>query len=183
MKPIYSHTAAALGLTFALAACIPAPRPEPAPAPAPVQTAPPPPPPAAPPPPTYSNWMDAPRSAGDWSYRQQSGGSLAQYGSPGTGAGFAMRCDSTRREIVLTRESASAQPVPLRIRTETAERVVTAQPVAGAVSSVAVAIPARDPILDAMALTKGRFAIEAQGSQTLYLPAWAEVTRVIEDCR
>ncbi len=48
---------------------------------------------------------------------------------------------------------------------------------------MAVAIPARDPILDAMALTKGRFAIEAQGTQTLYIPAWAEVTRVIEDCR
>ncbi|WP_168157312.1 hypothetical protein [Erythrobacter sp. QSSC1-22B] len=175
--------AAALGLTFALAACIPAPRPEPAPTPPPVQTSPPPPPPAAPAQPTYSNWMDAPRTAGDWSYRTQAGGSLAQFGTPGAGAGFAMRCNAAQREIVLTRESGSGQPVPMRIRTETAERVVTAQPVAGQVSSVAVAIPARDPILDAMALTKGRFAIEAQGSQTLYLPAWAEVTRVIEDCR
>lgn len=182
MKPIYSHTTAALGLTFVLAACIPAPRPEPAPAPAPVQTAPPPPP-VAPPPPGPANWIDAPRSAGDWSYRAQTGGSLAQFGSPGGGAGFAMRCDSDRREIVLTRESASTQPVPMRIRTETAERVITAQPAAGQVSSVAVAIPARDPILDAIALTRGRFAIEAQGSQTLYLPAWSEVTRVIEDCR
>lgn len=181
MKPIYSHTAAALGLTFALAACIPAPRPEPTPTPPPVQTAPPPPPAALPAGP--ANWMDAPRSPGDWSYRAQAGGSLAQFGSPGAGAGFALRCDSARREIVLTRESRSAQPVPMRIRTETAERVVTAQPIEGQISSVAVAIPARDPILDAMALTKGRFAIEAQGSQTLYLPAWAEVTRVIEDCR
>jgi len=183
MKPIYSHMAAALGLTFALAACIPAPRPEPTPATPPVQTAPPPPPPAAAPQPAYSNWMDAPRSAGDWNYRQQAGGSLAQFGSPGAGAGFAMRCDSARRAIVLTRESSASQPVPLRIRTETAERVVTAEPVAGQTSSVAVAIPARDPILDAMALTKGRFAIEAQGTPTLYIPAWAEVTRVIEDCR
>jgi len=182
MKPIYSHVAAALGLTFAIAACVPAPRPEPTPAPAPVQVRPAPTPTPSPQP-TYSNWMDAPRSAGDWSYRAQTGGSLAQFGTPGAGAGFAMRCDSTRREIILTRESASTQPVPLRIRTETAERVVTAQPVAGQVSSVTVAIPARDPILDAMALTKGRFAIEAQGTQTLYIPAWAEVTRVIEDCR
>lgn len=184
MKPIYSHVAAALGLTFTIAACIPAPRPAPtpAPAPAPVQVRPAPAP-TPTPQPTYSNWMDAPRSAGDWSYRAQAGGSLAQFGTPGTGAAFAMRCDSDQSAVVLTRESTSAQPVPLRIRTETAERVVTAQPVAGPVSSVAVAIPARDPILDAMALTKGRFAIEAQGTQTLYIPAWAEVTRVIEDCR
>ena len=182
MKPIYSHLAAALGLTFALAACIPAPRPAPTPAPAPIEVRPTPTP-IPTPQQTYDNWMDAPRSTGDWSYRQQAGGSLAQSGSPGAGAGFAMRCDSARGAIVLTRESSASQPVPLRIRTETAERVVTAEPVAGQTSSVAVAIPARDPILDAMALTKGRFAIEAQGTPTLYIPAWAEVTRVIEDCR
>jgi hypothetical protein len=182
MKPIYSHTAAALGLTFALAACIPAPRPAPTPAPAPVEVRPTPAP-TPTPQPTYANWMDAPRSAGDWSYRAQPGGSLAQFGTSGTAAGFAMRCDGAQRTIVLTRESATTQQVPMRIRTETAERVVTAQPVAGQTSAVAVAISARDPILDAMALTKGRFAIEAQGTQTLYLPAWAEVTRVIEDCR
>ncbi|MGE5953581.1 MAG: hypothetical protein ACM308_08200 [Qipengyuania vulgaris] len=41
----------------------------------------------------------------------------------------------------------------------------------------------KSPLLDAMALTKGRFAVETPGLPTLYLPAWAEVTRVIEDCR
>ena len=40
-----------------------------------------------------------------------------------------------------------------------------------------------DPLLDAMAITKGRFAVAAPGEPTLYLPAWAEVSRVIEDCR
>mgnify|MGYP006891167444 CR=1 FL=1 len=41
---------------------------------------------------------------------------------------------------------------------------------------------ATDPLLDAMALTKGRFAVEV-GAAKLYLPSWAEVSRVIEDCR
>lgn len=182
MKPIYSHTAAALGLTFLLAACIPAPRPEPTPVPPPVQTAPPPP--AAAPPPGPANWNDAPQSPGDWSYSAQAGGSLAQFGTPGAGAGsFAMRCNAAQGTVVLTRESTASQPLALRIRTQTGDRVVTAQPVPGQVPSVMVAIPARDPILDAMAMTRGRFAIEAQGTPTLYLPAWSEVTRVIQDCR
>jgi hypothetical protein len=44
-------------------------------------------------------------------------------------------------------------------------------------------IPARDPLLDAMAFSKGRFAVEVTGGAPLYVPAYPEVTRVIEDCR
>ena len=40
-----------------------------------------------------------------------------------------------------------------------------------------------DPLLDAMAVTRGRFAVETTGLSTLYLPPWAEVTRAIESCR
>lgn len=184
MKPIYTHMAAALGLTFAIAACVPAPRPAPLPAPEQVVVRPSPQPtPLTVPQPTYADWMDAPRSAGDWTYRAHSGGSTALFGEPGGVARFTMRCDLGSNAIVLSRAAEATQPVPLRIRTETADRIVTAQPAGEAGPAVAIALTARDPILDAMALTKGRFAIEAQGSPTLYLPAWAEVTRVIEDCR
>jgi hypothetical protein len=34
-----------------------------------------------------------------------------------------------------------------------------------------------------MAYSRGRFAVEINGLPTLYLPSWAEVGRVIEDCR
>jgi hypothetical protein len=34
-----------------------------------------------------------------------------------------------------------------------------------------------------MALSKGRFAVEVDGEAPLYLPSYAEVSRVIEDCR
>ena len=73
MKPIYSQMAAALGLTFAIAACVPAPRPAPSPAPEQVVVRPSPQPaPLTVPQPTYADWMDAPRSAGDWTYRTHS---------------------------------------------------------------------------------------------------------------
>jgi len=38
-------------------------------------------------------------------------------------------------------------------------------------------------LLDAMALARGRFAVEVAGYPALYLPNWAEVARVVEDCR
>ena len=41
----------------------------------------------------------------------------------------------------------------------------------------------RDPMLDAMAFSRGRFVIEAEGLSPVYAPSWPEVSRVIEDCR
>ncbi len=48
---------------------------------------------------------------------------------------------------------------------------------------LAITLNARDPLFDAMAISKGRFAVEVGGEATLYVPSWPEVTRVIEDCR
>ena len=70
----------------------------------------------------------------------------------------------------------------MRIRTETGDRIFNAAPIAGT-NAVSITLNADDPLLDAMAITKGRFAVELEGASTLYLPSWAEVTRVIEDCR
>lgn len=181
MKPIYTRLAGALALTGAIAACVPAP--QPTPAPEPVATSTPRPAPTPTPQPTYANWMDTPQTTGDWTYRSASGGSIALFGEPQTEARFSMRCDRARGSITLMRAADAGAAVPMRIRTETADRTLTAQPTGGQLPYVAASVQARDPILDAMALTKGRFAVETQGSETLYLPAWAEVTRVIEDCR
>ncbi|WP_345907778.1 hypothetical protein [Sphingomonas sp. UBA4815] len=40
-----------------------------------------------------------------------------------------------------------------------------------------------DRLLDAMAFSRGRFTIEQAGQPPLIIPAYAEVGRVIEDCR
>lgn len=71
----------------------------------------------------------------------------------------------------------------MRIRTETTERLLTANPSSDGRPLLIVELAAQDRLLDAMAFSRGRFAVETGGLPTLYLPAWAEVTRVIEDCR
>ncbi|GMM93915.1 hypothetical protein [Qipengyuania sp. MTN3-11] len=177
MKPIYAHAGAALALTFTIAACIPAP--DSTPVPEPVQRPAPTPSPTPTPSialPAYDNWIDAPQTPGDWAYRTSGSESRASFSTNDTLA-FQMICTPTK-QIALIRPGGSAGRIG--IRTETSERAVSAESRNGA--AVATLSP-RDPLLDAMALTRGRFAVETAGQSPLYLPAWAEVTRVIEDCR
>ncbi|TCM15050.1 hypothetical protein EDF56_11197 [Novosphingobium sp. PhB165] len=150
-----------------LAACVSAPQPPappPRPAPAPVTR-------PAPPP---ADWRDAPQTPGDWSMT-----------APGTatfaGGLFTMRCNRPAGTVTLIRAgNAASAPGSLTVRTSDVARALTATPVAG---GLAVDVPARDALLDAMAFSKGRFAIETAGTATLYIPSWTEVSRVVEDCR
>lgn len=177
MKPI--HVLTSLSTLALVTACVPQPKATP-----PVQVRPTPTPTPAPaPPPPSTNWMDARASTGDWYYRNEGARSLALFGGRDTEAEFILRCERASTTIVISRASESVSPVAMRIRTETAERVLTAAPDGGALPYVYANLPARDGLFDAMALSKGRFAVEVAGAPTLYLPSWAEVTRVIEDCR
>ena len=166
-----------------VACCAPAPPPAPAPAPPPAVTRP------APPPvvvaPRYDNWLDAPQTPGDWTYTSQGPLSFATFGLAGQGARFGIECRGDTNAIRLVRASSTTAadvPAPMIIRTETATRTVTASPEPGT-PRLAADMQPRDPLLDAMALSRGRFAVETAGMEPLYLPAWPEVTRVIEDCR
>ena len=182
-----AYAGAALALTFGIAACVPAPdsTPAPAPTPTPVTRAPAP---APAPAPTYSNWMDAPRTPGDWTYSTEQVAN-ARYSSAeyaGTNGEMLARitCSPTGN-VILQRYADPRSPYnrTMTIRTETATRSLQAPVDPEGQNMFAAVVPARDPLLDAMALTKGRFALELANAPTLYLPAWAEVTRVIEDCR
>lgn len=94
-----------------------------------------------------------------------------------------MICDTGNRTITLVRATTGSGQIPMQILTETTRRTLNATVSGSGSPMLAVQLQARDPLLDAMALTKGRFAIETPGQPTLYLPSWAEVSRVIEDCR
>ena len=184
MKPIYAHLGGALALSFTLAACVPAPdsTPAPTPTPTPVQTTPAPPPPAPP----AANWIDEPRTPGDWSYSSQGGGSTAQYLDARGAPVFSIVCLRADRRVTLIRNDAGSATPAMTIRTETTDRTLatsTLAPDGAGRSRIGVYLGSSDPLLDAMAITRGRFAVETPGLSTLYLPPWAEVTRVIEQCR
>ncbi len=128
--------------------------------------------------------MDAPQTVGDWTYQPAQPYSFALFGTDQARTTFLMRCDRANRTVMLLRVSNQLNSQPMQIDTETTARLLSASPreVLGR-RGLAADVPANDPLLDAMAISKGRFAVQAGGEATLYVPSWPEVTRVIEDCR
>lgn len=129
------------------------------------------------------SWMDAPATPGSWGYQDRGDHTLAAFTTPSRGNVFAIHCNRPSRNIALLMAGQASTNPAMIIRTETTSRAIGAAMLIDEFAHVTAALTANDPLLDAMALSKGRFAVEAEGLQTLYLPAWAEVSRVIEDCR
>ena len=133
--------------------------------------------------PAYDNYLDAPQTPGTWRYENNASGPVAVFTSAGGSGEFIMTCDSARGQIGLWRAGTSATPRVMRILTETTTRTFQVVQAEDTNPYFTTTLAANDPLLDAMAITKGRFAVEVEGEPTLYLPAWVEVSRVIEDCR
>ena len=177
----------ALGTAALLATCCaPAPTPTPPvtvkPAPTPTYT---------PPPvvtePEYENYLDAPQTPGDWTYSPgMEGGGTASFGANTNAPLFEIECRHLPRRLpVLTlyRSGSANGAVPMRIRTETQERLLSVTQDISRPGTLSVLVNPTDPLLDAIGFSRGRFAVEVSGLRTLYIPAWPEITRVIEDCR
>ncbi len=128
-------------------------------------------------------WMDAALTPGAWRYHPHDGGTTALFIATTGAGGFMMTCNPQSRRMELWREGSSTAPRVMTIRTETATRAFRAVPVEDTLRYLAADVAAGDPLLDAMALSKGRFAVEVEGQAPLYIPSHAEVSRVVEDCR
>ncbi len=94
-----------------------------------------------------------------------------------------LSCDRTQSRVLLSRSGAAATSMPMAVATTSTRRPLLSDPSFPANGWLVVPIAARDSLLDAIAFSRGRFALEAAGQETLYLPAWPEISRVVEDCR
>ena len=137
------------------------------------------PPPPAPPP--VADWRDAPITQGTWRWAMEGSQSIARFG----GQALVLSCNRDAAAVTLMRPgTAEAQaPVPVTILTSAMNRTVSAIAQPGPPPMIALTLPARDSLLDAMAFSRGRFVVETAGLPTLHVPSWPEVSRVIEDCR
>ena len=134
-------------------------------------------------PPSPADWRDAPQTPGDWRWSVQSGGSQASYGLAGAPALVTLTCDLRARTVLLARAGDAPGAVPMTVRTTFSLRGLTSDPAASRPGWITVRLAARDPLLDAIAFSRGRFSLEVTGLAPLYLPSWPELSRVIEDCR
>ena len=126
----------------------------------------------------YSYW---PVSAGSWTYRAVPGGSEASF-VDGMGIGrMIIACGKVTRLVTLSRISA-APASSLSIWTSSALRNLPSR-FDQASGRVIAQVGAVDPLLDAIALSRGRIAVSMPGSPAFVLPVGTEIDHVVEDCR
>ena len=135
--------------------------------------------------PASADWRDWAVNPGDWRYRAIPGGSVAEYGPVGGAPLLSLRCDSAARRIIFSFALTPMASDSLRIFTSFGSTVLPLQSVSFAAGTPQASIEseAHNPLLDQMAFSRGRFALVIEGQRPLVVPNWAEVSRVIEDCR
>lgn len=142
-------------------------------------------PPPTPPPlssvPLNGDWRDWPVTKGTWRYQRDNRGSRAIFAPPQTVTRLELRCDPANRRVLIVREGQTDGR--FTIRTSSTTRTIQVRPINAASLERAAELAGRDPLLDAIAFSRGRFVIEQTGAPTLVVPVYAEIGRVIEDCR
>ena len=107
-----------------------------------------------------------PITPGVWSYLATATGSEARYS-----AVLTIRCDRQTRTVTIVQP---AQPAAmLSVATSALTRTL---PAGGR-------LLANDPLLDALAFSRGRFLVGGGTGPVLAIPSWPEAARAIEDCR
>lgn len=103
---------------------------------------------------------------------------MALFSSPAAGPILTLRCDPAAGRISFLRAGTGRAAVTLRT-----SYGATSWPATATGSGTLAVRAASDAALDQIAYSRGRFAVEVEGLETLVIPAWAEIGRVIEDCR
>ena len=118
-----------------------------------------------------SDWRSRPITAGDWTWRGTPEASEAIFSDP-RGPQLVIRCTRATRRLTFSRTGV-APTVPIRIATTSSQRQLAAGNM----------VLATDPLLDAIAFSRGRLWVDAAGAMPLFLRSAAEPARAVEDCR
>jgi hypothetical protein len=118
---------------------------------------------------------------GNWVYATFAGGSEASFIDASGHPQLFVRCSRASRQVTIARPATAAAP-SLNIWTTSQTRNLAAS-YDPATYRLSANVAAYEPVLDAIAFSRGRFAVSVPGSTALIAPAWEEPARVIEDCR
>jgi hypothetical protein len=125
--------------------------------------------PALQPPP--ADWRTRPTIAGAWTWRSSPEASEALF-SDLRGVQLVIRCTRATRRVNFSRAGA-APAQPIRIATTSSERQLPPGNM----------LLASDPLLDAIAFSRGRLWVDVTGVMPLVLRSAPEPARAVEDCR
>lgn len=131
--------------------------------------------------PADSNLEYATPIVGEWTYAATSGGSEATFQNASKLAQVTVRCTRATRKVQILKAASSASP-SLWVWTSSQIRSLPATFDSHS-GRVIAELGAYDPLLDAIASSRGRVGYSVSGLPALVVPPWAEVAKVIEDCR
>ena len=121
----------------------------------------------------FESARSVPLTPGGWAYAASPVASDSTFA-----AVLRIHCDRAARQVTIQRLGVApvpgVAPPPMLIATDSVARVLP---------GAAAPLAARDPLLDAIAFSRGRFVVTGGGGGMLVLPAWPEAARSIEDCR
>lgn len=127
--------------------------------------------------PQPTDWRDMPLTPGAWVWSMSGGASQAQYGVGGN-TRIIMACRGGQVRLTMPGLAAGGGVVMITTATQTRQASAESDP-----SGAALTLNAGDRLLDAIALTRGRWMVEVATHPALLLPADASASRVVEDCR
>jgi hypothetical protein len=133
-----------------------------------------------------TDFRTAPVLPGTWSYHPLPGGSEARFVDTTGTARLVIHCTRATRRVGISPTSSAPAPT-IAVWTTIAMRSLPARFEANAMR-VTAELPAFDPMLDAIAFSRGRFAVTLAGGTSLVVPALVipsgpEAARTVEDCR
>ena len=130
---------------------------------------------------TAADFSYSPVLPGTWIYRSVTGGSETAFVDGAGSTRMLISCGKLTRLVTISRISA-APAASMSFWTSTVTRDLASrfdQPSGRVIAQVG----GLDPLLDAIAFSRGRFAVSMPGYPALVLPAGGEVGHVVEDCR
>jgi hypothetical protein len=131
--------------------------------------------------PAVADLTTAMPAPGNWTYGPVTGGTEAIYSDNSGRPQLWLHCTRATRQVTVSKPAAAAAP-SISIWTSTMVRAVPAsfKPATGRLN---IEIASYDPLLDAMAFSRGRIGFSVGSQAALVVPPWEEVARVVEDCR
>jgi hypothetical protein len=133
---------------------------------------------AAPPIPDLST---ATALGGNWSWAQTTDGSEATFNDAYAHPQLTIHCTRATRRVSINKPASSAAQYT-GVWTSSQTRNLPAS-FDSKTAQLSAQLAAFDPLLDAIATSRGRIGFTVSGTPALVVPAWAEIARVVEDCR
>ncbi|MFL6777011.1 MAG: hypothetical protein ACJ8FN_11530 [Sphingomicrobium sp.] len=119
--------------------------------------------------------------AGNWTYTTAADGSGAVFADTSGTPQLWVRCTRATRRVTISKAATVTAP-SINVWTSSQAKSV-ASSFNAATGRLTIDLANYDPLLDAIVSSRGRVGFSVGSQPPLVVPPWAEVARVIEDCR